>query len=95
MNFEDFRTQLETELRTVVKFELQEFIYQPHAFGSGLLGYRINGKCFKLTFDGRDQQLSLESSEPHEKYFGATWTELRTFNDLSTNIQSVVELVVN
>ena len=95
MNFEDFRSQLENQLQTTVKFELQEFLYQPYAFGNGLLGYRINGKCYRLTYDGRERQLRVDSSEPHEKYFGATWSELRTFYEPSSEIRGVAELLAN
>ncbi len=94
MNFEDFRTQVENQLQAMVKFELQEFLYQPHAFGNGLLGYRINGKCYRLTYDGRERELRVDSSEQHEKYFGATWTELQTFEELS-NVQGIAELLAN
>ena len=95
MKFEEFRTQLEAELLTLEKFELQEFIYQPYSFGNGILGYRINGKCYRLTYNGRDRQLRVDSGEPHEKYFGATWSELQTFDELSENISEVAQLLAN
>ncbi|WP_258101700.1 hypothetical protein [Marinoscillum pacificum] len=93
MKFEDFRTELEAKLQTIEKFELQEFLYQPYSFGNGRLGYRINGNCYRLTYDGRERQLRVDSSEPHEKYSGATWSELRTFDELSENISEVAQLL--
>tara|TARA_R110000868_G_scaffold101747_1_gene280142 strand:+ start:71 stop:358 length:288 start_codon:yes stop_codon:yes gene_type:complete len=95
MNFEEFRTELEIELKTLIKFELQEFSYHPYSFGDGFLGYRINGKCFRLTYEGRERQLRVDCSEPHEKYFGATWSELEIFDELSTSSRGVAVLLAN
>ncbi|RED92036.1 hypothetical protein C7460_1335 [Marinoscillum furvescens DSM 4134] len=94
MNFECFQTQLENQLQTKVKFDLQEVLYQPQSFGNGLLGYRINGKCYRLTYDGKERELRVDSSEHHEKYFGATWTELQTFEGLS-NVQGIAALLTS
>ena len=93
MNFEEFRTKLESELGKHEQFELQEFNYLPYSYGSGILGYRIKGICFKLTYDGRDDELILVVSQPHKKYSSTEWSELLTFNGLDNKISEIVEQI--
>lgn len=93
MNFEEFRTQLEKQLGAMVKFELQEFVYRPYSHGGGRLGYRINDICYRLTFDGRENHLRVDSSEAHEKYLGAAWVEVKHFNGLAASVKPIATLI--
>jgi len=76
MTFEEFREDIERKLNSIAEFELQEFHYQPHSFGNGILAYRIKGQNHKFVFDGRENELTWLVSKPHQKYFGATFTEI-------------------
>ena len=83
MNFEDFRTNIERKLSSIDEFELQEFHYIPYSFGNGILAYRIKGRNHKFIFDGRENELIWSISKPHEKYFGANFSELKRFDGLN------------
>ena len=91
MNFEQFRTELETQLLKTSQFELQEFHYQPQSFGNGIVAYRIFGRIFKIEYDGREQEILLKQSEPHQKYFGASFTEIGKFYELEDSLNAVLE----
>ena len=82
MNFEQFRDDLETKLSSIAEFELQEFHFEPYSFGNGILAYRIKGLNHKFIYDGRENELTWLISKRHEKYFGANFTELRSFDGL-------------
>ena len=89
MNFEDFRTDIEYKLKQIAEFELQEFHYKPYSFGNGMLGYRINGRIHKFIFNGRENELVWEVSKLHEKYSGATFTEINKYNGLQINTEEL------
>lgn len=93
MKFEEFRFRLEESLKDNKPFELQEYTYQPFSFGNGQLAYRIGGINFKLSYDGRDNQLTVEASEPHQKYFGADWHKITTLDGLDNSIEAVIRIL--
>ncbi len=76
MSFEDFRQDLESKFALTTEFELQEYHYEPHSFGNGLLAYRIKGRNHKFVFDGRDNTLTWFVSESHPKYYGADFKQI-------------------
>jgi hypothetical protein len=76
MNFDDFRKDIESKIVSTTAFELQEYRYEPYNFGSGILAYRIQGRIHKFVFDGRENELTWFVSKPHQKYFGASFTEI-------------------
>ena len=82
MNFEDFRKNIESNLASIGKFELQEFHFEPYSFGNGVLAYRIKGRNHKFIFDGRENKLTWLISKPHEKYFGAKFNEFQRLDGL-------------
>ncbi|MEO9853436.1 MAG: hypothetical protein ABJH72_23015 [Reichenbachiella sp.] len=71
MNFENFRNDLENKISSITKFELQEYHFEPHCFGNGILVYRIKGRIHKFEYDGREDLLTWYVGPPHVKYFGA------------------------
>jgi len=93
MTFEDFRLELEAELEKIVRFELQEFHYEPYSFGNGLLAYRINGRNYRFRYDGREKQMTVDASEQHQKYFGALWNHIATIDELSNGVAKAIELL--
>lgn len=94
MKFEEFRIQLEEELINQTSFELQEYCYQPFSFGNGQLAYRIQGVNFRLTYDGRDNQLTIEASQRHQKYSEANWHTVTTLDGLTIQIEEVIEILL-
>lgn len=76
MTFEEFREDIERKLDSIAEFELQEYHYEPHSFGNGILAYRIKGQNHKFVFDGRENELTWFVSKRHQKYFGANFTEI-------------------
>jgi len=82
MNFEDFRKDIENKLNLIAEFELQEFHYEPHSFGNGIIAYRIKGLIHKFVFDGRESELIWLVSKSHQKYFGADLTEFKRIDRL-------------
>jgi len=76
MDFQQFKNDIESKLKGETAFELQEFRYLPYAFGHGILVYRIKGYIFRFTYDGRDNLLTCERSNSHEKYPHCNWTVL-------------------
>jgi hypothetical protein len=87
MNFDGFRKDIETKIKSIAEFELQEYHYQPYSFGSGVLVYRIQGQHHKFVFDGRDSELTWYVSKPHQKYFEADFKEIlrKDILELSTD----------
>ncbi|MEK6152329.1 hypothetical protein WIW50_03680 [Flavobacteriaceae bacterium 3-367] len=83
MDFEQFRADIETKLKSIADFELQEFHFEPYSFGNGILSYRVKGRNHKFIFDGRENELTWLISKPHQKYFGANFSEIRKFNELN------------
>ena len=82
MDFEQFKNDLESNLNSFTEFELQEFHFEPYSFGNGILAYRIKGLIHKFIFDGRENELTWYVSKLNEKYFGANFTELRSYDGL-------------
>jgi len=76
MDFQQFKNGLEGLLKEKAEFELQEFQYFPYCFGHGTLAYRIKGYNVRFTYDGRDNLLTCERSNFHEKYTKCSWTIL-------------------
>lgn len=76
MSFDDFRLDLESKFALIAEFELLEYHYEPHSFGSGILAYLIKGRNHKFVFDGRDNKMTWLVSEPHQKYYGADFKEV-------------------
>jgi len=96
MTFEDFKAELEIKLKRVSDFELQEYQYLPYHMGSGLLVYRIKGKIRKLSYDGREKEIEVQESLPHEKYSGkCTWTEKGRFYELDKCSEQVLEVITS
>jgi len=82
MDFEDFRKDIELKLERIEPFELLEFHYLPHCFGSGILAFKIKGFNHKFVYDGRDNSLLWQKSKQHQKYSESDWTKLRTNDGL-------------
>ena len=95
MNFEDFRRDIEKKLESIVKYELQEFHFEPQSFGNGILSYKIKGKIHKFIFDGRENQLTWLISKSHNKYFGATYSEFKKIDGLNITIKNLENATVN
>ena len=71
MDFQGFKEILEQKFE--MPFELLEYKYMPYHFGSGMVAYRVNGYNIRLTYDGRDNLLTIERSNHHEKYTECNW----------------------
>lgn len=82
MNFEDFRKDLESKIKSIAKFELQEFHFEPHSFGNGILVYKIKGRNHKFIYDGRENEINWSISKPHEKYLGASFIQYKIIDGL-------------
>ena len=95
MTFEEFRKDIENKLNSISEFELQEYHYEPHSFGNGLLVYRIKGQNHKFVFEGRENELTWSISKPHEKYFGATFKEILKQNGLKLNLDRIEKEIKN
>ena len=89
MNFEDFKIDIESKLNSLADFELLEFRYEPYSFGSGILAYRIKGINHKFIFDGRENQLTWLISRPHEKYFSANFSKVKTVDGLGVRLEEL------
>ncbi|MFY0591001.1 hypothetical protein [Roseivirga sp.] len=89
MNFEEFRIDIEHKLNSIARFELLEFRYEPYHFGNGLLAYRISGRNHRLIYDARENHLTWECSEPHEKYFGAKFSIFKKFDGLNLEEEEI------
>ncbi len=92
MDFEEFRAEIETKLNLDQRIELQEYHFEAHSFGSGLLAYRIKGANHKFVFDGRENELIWMIGKSHNKYFGAEWEEYKTFDGLEVGDQIIEEM---
>jgi len=95
MNFEDFRSDLETKLKLIVEFELIEFHYLQYCFGNGTLAYRIKGRIHKFIFDGRDNSLTWLISKNHQKYSDVKLTEYCRFSGLIINEEELLKGIKN
>ncbi len=93
MTFEDFRLELETELKRIVRLELQEIYDEPYSFGNGLFAYRINGRNYRFKYDGCEKQITVDVSEQHQKYFGDSWNRRATIDELSNGVAKTIELL--
>ena len=89
MDFEDFRKDIETKLSLVTEFELQEFIYQPNFFGSGIIGFRIKGQNHKFVFDGKENKLTWFIDVSHAKYLDNNFTEFKKFDTLEISCEDL------
>ena len=95
MNFEEFRNSIETELKSIAEFELQEYHFEPFSFGNGILAYRIKGQNHKFIFDGRENELTWMVSKPHQKYFGATYKEILRMDCLELEKDKIEKEIKN
>jgi hypothetical protein len=91
MNFQEFKNSLEDKL--TVAFELLEYHYIPYAFGSGYAAYRINGYNYLITYDGRDNLITLKRSNHHEKYPDSNWIEIFEHQDLE--IEGILKAIMS
>ena len=89
MNFEDFRSDIEKKLDSIVKYELQEFRFEPLNFGSGILSYKIKGKIHKFIFDGRENQLTWLISKSYLKYFKTSFIQFKKIDGLNITIKNL------
>jgi hypothetical protein len=89
MNFENFRKDIESKLNKIAEFELQEFHFEPHSFGNGIIAYRIKGRIHKFIFDGRESELTWLISKSHQKYFGADLTEFKKLDGLEISSEQL------
>lgn len=90
MSFEEFKIKIELLFQERTSFELLDYSYQPYSFGSGKLAYRINGKVYLYTYDGRDNLLTLNASMDHEKYPNCSWPLLLKQEGLSINTDTIL-----
>ena len=89
MNFLELKKQFESKLKNDFKFELLDLHYSPYSFGSGTAVYNIKGRVIKIIYDGRDSEMEVFSSKPHDKYPGAFCTKI--FNGNPTEfIENVI-----
>ena len=95
MNFEDFRKDIENKLNNIAEFELQEYHFTPHSFGNGILAYRIKGQNHKFVFDGRENELTWLVSKPHQKFFGANFTEFIRKDGLELSLNELEKGIKN
>lgn len=95
MTFEEFRKDIERKLNSIAEFELQEYHYEPHSFGNGILAYRIKGQNHKFVFDGRENVLTWLVSKPHQKYFGANFGEVLRRNGLELTSEEFKKEIKN
>ena len=93
MNFEEFKSLLEKEVSSIKKFELLEYQYHPYSFGSGILVYRIGGRNFKFSYDGRDKDIEIDISKSHEKYPQCSWEKNMRFEDMTLCLESVNNII--
>ena len=91
MNFEDFRKDIENKLNQIAEFELQEFHFEPHSFGSGVLAYRIKGRIHKFIFDGRESELTWLISKSHQKLFRTNLKEFKIIDGLEISSEQLKE----
>ena len=80
---------IENYLDSITEFQLQEYHFQPHSFGDGILAYRIKGRNHKFVYDGREKELSWSISKSHQKYFGADFSEFRKFDGLEIDLEEL------
>jgi hypothetical protein len=92
MTLPEFKDILETTLKARTTFELLEYHYQWYCFGSGLIAYRINGFNFRLIFDGKEKELTVERSGPHEKYNGKPGKKI--FSQWTLDVDSIVNEIL-
>src|SRR6476659_5933428 len=78
MDFLELRTQFESKLNNTFKFERLELHYMPYSFGTGIIAYRIKGRLIRIIYNGRDNEIEVYSSKPHEKYPNASWAIIFT-----------------
>jgi hypothetical protein len=76
MNLQEFKDDLEHKLKDQVDFDLLEFHFLSYSFGCGTLTYRIHGYNYKFTYDGKDNLLTCERSNNHEKYPNCNWNKI-------------------
>jgi hypothetical protein len=69
-------SEFENQVGTEFRFEILEFSHMPHAFGSGMKAYRINGRNVKINFDGKDSMIEILISPKHDKYPTKNWTSI-------------------
>ncbi len=92
-DFQQFKDTIEMRLLFAkVDFELQEFHYQPYAFGNGLLVYKLKGFIYKLEFDGKENLLIISKSNFHEKYNVSNFSPLLKIP--SPSEKSISELIL-
>ena len=78
MNFLQLKDEFESKLNENYDFEILELHYLPYSFGSGMIAYRIKGRIIKIIFDGRENEVQLIGSKPHDKYPNCSWTTVFT-----------------
>ncbi|NNU34585.1 hypothetical protein HK413_11745 [Mucilaginibacter sp. S1162] len=89
MNFQQFKNEIEEKLIYKSTFELQEFSYLPYVFGHGIVVYRVSGHIFRFSYDGKDNLLTCERSNVHEKYPKCNWTTLFQISGLILNEEQI------
>lgn len=89
MSFENFRSDLENKMSSIVEFELQEYHYQPNSFGSGMIVYRIKGIYHKFLFDGRDKELVWLKSRSHNQYTSINFSEVKRIDGLKIELEEL------
>jgi hypothetical protein len=78
MTFLELKEQFENKLTGNYKFELLELHFAPYSFGSGMTAYRIKGRIVNIIYDGRDNEVQLLISSPHDNYINSSWTTIFT-----------------
>lgn len=92
MSLPEFKEIFENKLKTRTGFELLEYHYLWYSFGSGLLAYRINGFNYRLIFDGKEKELTVERSDAHEKYYGKPGKKI--FSQWTLDVDGIVDVIL-
>jgi len=78
MTFLELKEQFENKLTGNHKFDLLELHFAPYSFGSGIAAYRLKGGILKIIYEGRDNEVQLLISSPHNKYPNCSWATIFT-----------------
>ena len=83
--FLELIAEFEVKIKEELQLELLQLFYAPYAFGSGHVAYRIKGRNFQITYDGKDSALGMSPievsySKPHAKFPSDGWMETKTYS---------------
>jgi hypothetical protein len=71
--------------------ELLDLRYSPHAFGSGLLAFKVKGRNIQFVHDGRDNHVEVSISDTHVRYPTNAWIHI--WNGISDEWEKSIEIL--